>query len=70
MPAHFLEISGETAERAMTMRRARCFGIELAIDTRGSAAARGLRDQQTHSASAAHGKATHTDPQILFSDAS
>jgi hypothetical protein len=67
MPAHTLEISDQIAQRSDAMPRAQFFGVELAIEMPASAA---VHDERTRRANAARGKATHTDPQILFLAAS
>jgi hypothetical protein len=69
MPAHSLRINDEIARRSEATHRTRFFGGEFASDMPGSVAANILRDGRTHRADAAFGKATHTDPQILFSAA-
>jgi len=53
-----------------TIRRAQFFGTDHVMKGLGSAAKRMLRDGRTRRAFCTRGKATHTDPQLLFSAAS
>jgi hypothetical protein len=70
MPAHSLETSDQIARQSDAMLRTQFLGIELAIKMPASAATCIVRDERTRPANAARGKATHTDPQILFPAAS
>jgi hypothetical protein len=70
MPAHSGEINDEIARRSHATRRAQFFGIDFVINVPGSAAKSILRNGRTRRVYGAHGKATHTDPQLLFWTAS
>ena len=70
MPAHSGEIIGETAPRPVTKPRAQFFGIDFVMKVAGSTAKTVLLDARTRRARSALGKATHTDPQLLFRTAS
>jgi hypothetical protein len=70
MPAHSSEIIDEIARRSRATYRAQFFGIGFAIEMPGSTAKSILRDGRTRRVRGAHGKATHTDPQLLFWTAS
>jgi hypothetical protein len=70
MPAHSGEINDETARRSGATHCAQFFGTDFVMQTPGSTAKCMLRDGRAHRACRAHRKATHTDPQFLFSAAS
>jgi hypothetical protein len=70
MPAHSGEIISQIAALSVAMRHAQFFGTEHVMKRPGSAAKRILRDRRTRRAFCTRGKATHTDPQLLFSAAS
>jgi hypothetical protein len=70
MPAHSGEIIDEIAARFATTRRAQFLGIDFMIEMAGSTSKNPLRNGRTSGARSARGKATHTDPQLLFSVAS
>jgi hypothetical protein len=70
MPAHSGEIINEIARRSGAMHCAQFFGIGFVIEMPGSKAKSILRDGRTRRVHATHGKATHTDPQLLFWTAS
>jgi hypothetical protein len=65
MPAHSSEIINEIARRSGAMHCAQFFGIGFVIEMPGSTAKSILRDGRTRHVCGAHGKATHTDPQLL-----
>jgi hypothetical protein len=66
MPAHSDEIISQIAPRSTMKRRAQFFGTDFVIMMPSSRAKLISRDGQTRHAGSALGKATHTDPQILF----
>jgi hypothetical protein len=70
MPAHSGEIIDEIAGRSRATHRAQFFGIDFVQEMPGSTAKRILRNGPTRRVGGAHGKATHTDPQLLFWTAS
>ena len=70
MPAHSGEIIDEIARRSRATHRAQFFGIDVVINMPGSTAKRILRNGRTRRVYGAHGKAAHTDPQLLFWTAS
>jgi len=70
MPAHSGEINDEIARRLRETRCAQFFGIDFVIGMPASTAEGILRDERTRRVHGAHGKATHTDPQLLFWTAS
>ena len=70
MPAHSGEIIDEITGRSRATHHAQFFGIDFVIGMPGSTAEGILRDERTRRVHGAHGKATHTDPQLLFWTAS
>jgi hypothetical protein len=70
MPAHSGEIDDEIARRSGATRSAQFFGMDSVMRRPGSTAKSILRDRRTRCTFYAHRKATHTDPQLLFSAAS